>query len=86
MMTATQVAVNTAGEYQCFYDLIIALLDLSKVAKWACLQQGISDNGADSSLTPISAKSEMRILSSDFTAAIPWIAVQMEPNDGKVMY
>lgn len=32
-MSATQVAVNTAGEYQCFYDLIIALLDLTKVAK-----------------------------------------------------
>lgn len=52
MISATQVAVKTAEDYQCFYDLIIALLDLTKVAKWACLQQGISDNGADSSLTP----------------------------------
>lgn len=32
-MSAMQVAVNTAEEYQWFYDLITALLDLTKVAK-----------------------------------------------------
>lgn len=77
MMSAPQIAVTTVEEYQWFYDLIIVLLEPTKVAKWACLQQGISDNGLSLAWHPVSAKSEMHILSSGFTAPIFWIAAQM---------